>query len=121
VSDLPVTGRELAAAGVLAAAFIPQRFFRHTPTVCTFRLVTGRPCPTCGMTRSWSAAAHLDIGEAFREHPFGPPSLVAAALIAFAPPGVFDRPVFRSPLVIVPLGALWIGVWLARLMRAGKS
>lgn len=39
---------------------------------CPSVLMTGRPCPGCGLTTSWTALLHGDIGEAFRAHLFGP-------------------------------------------------
>ena len=36
---------------------------------CIFRLVTGIPCPGCGMTRAWLAALRLDFAAAFAYHP----------------------------------------------------
>ena len=36
---------------------------------CVFRLMTGIPCPGCGMTRAWLAALRLDFAAAFAYHP----------------------------------------------------
>ncbi|MFR7750789.1 MAG: DUF2752 domain-containing protein [Collinsella sp.] len=36
---------------------------------CVFRLMTGIPCPGCGMTRAWLAALRLDFATAFAYHP----------------------------------------------------
>jgi len=36
-----------------------------------FRNVTGRPCPGCGLTRSWVALARGDIAASFRFHRLG--------------------------------------------------
>ena len=36
---------------------------------CIFRLMTGIPCPGCGMTRAWLAALRLDYAAAFAYHP----------------------------------------------------
>ena len=47
----------LVALGVLAAArLLPSGFFSWT-TMCWFRRVTGRPCPSCGATRAFLALA----------------------------------------------------------------
>lgn len=36
---------------------------------CLILSVFGVPCPTCGMTRAWLAALHLDFKTAFAMHP----------------------------------------------------
>lgn len=40
--------------------------------VCPLRHLTGIPCPTCGMTRSFMAIVRGDWSQAFTEHLFGP-------------------------------------------------
>ena len=42
------------------------------PDLCAFHGMTGLPCPTCGITRSFSATAHGQLGQAFHYHAFGP-------------------------------------------------
>jgi hypothetical protein len=49
------------AIKVLPAALVPP---------CGFRLVTGHPCPTCGMTRMWFLLLSGQISDAFRMNPF---------------------------------------------------
>ena len=39
---------------------------------CPSMLVFDRPCPGCGLTTSWTATVHLQLGTAFRAHPLGP-------------------------------------------------
>lgn len=53
-----------AAAAVLAMS----RFFFHT--VCPTVMVTGFPCPACGLTRAFRALAAGHFAEAFSIHPF---------------------------------------------------
>jgi hypothetical protein len=42
------------------------------PGVCTFRRVTGQPCPGCGLTRSFVSIAHGDLGGAWFFNAAGP-------------------------------------------------
>ncbi|MFN7973801.1 MAG: DUF2752 domain-containing protein [Acidobacteriota bacterium] len=42
------------------------------PSSCGFRLATGLPCPSCGLTRSVCFSMHGDLRSAFRLHPMGP-------------------------------------------------
>lgn len=36
---------------------------------CPIRLLTGIPCPGCGLSRAWLSFLHLDVVQAFRYHP----------------------------------------------------
>ena len=63
---------------LFAARFIP---FDRLPVSCGFLRITGLPCPTCGMTRSVVATAHLDFPRAFAVNALGPALLGTAALI----------------------------------------
>ena len=38
---------------------------------CTFLYLTTVPCPFCGMTTSWTHAAHLDLAASLRTQPMG--------------------------------------------------
>ncbi|MFL5724720.1 MAG: DUF2752 domain-containing protein [Chloroflexota bacterium] len=86
------------------------------PTLCPFRLATGRPCPTCGMTRSWSAATRLDVRESLAWHPLGIPTVVGAVIFAtgFAPAGVDDSAARRWAFAAA---AMWIAIFAVRLVR----
>ena len=53
------------------------------PVLCAFRRATGRPCPGCGLTRSFMAMGGGDVSGAFLHHPFGP-LLFLGALLALA-------------------------------------
>jgi len=50
---------------------------------CGFRTATGIPCPSCGATRAFVAAAHLHPGKAFRVNPLAAASFFGLA--AYAP------------------------------------
>lgn len=39
---------------------------------CPSVLLFDRPCPGCGLTTSWTALIHGQIGTAFKAHPLGP-------------------------------------------------
>jgi Protein of unknown function (DUF2752) len=110
-----VTTRRLAAAGIGMALVLPRGRLDDLPILCPFRRMTGLPCPTCGLTRSWNAMAHFRPSAAFAEHPFGPLSFCAALLVALRGPHVVDRPELRDRRVVAALAALWLYAWLRRL------
>lgn len=47
---------------------------------CAFRVITGYPCPSCGMTRSVCYTTRGDLGQAMQMHPVGPLFAVAMGL-----------------------------------------
>ncbi len=53
----------------LVARFFP--FFKYNIPLCTFRRVTGIPCPTCGMTTSFVFLTHFQILDGFYASPLG--------------------------------------------------
>ena len=57
---------------------------RGPSAACAFKVVTGRPCPSCGGTRAARSLAHLEFGEALRWNP-----LVAACLMFAGPYGAW--------------------------------
>jgi len=63
--------RKLAALALFPLFLAAARFLplNRLPSTCVFYHVTGRPCPTCGITRSIIALTHLDFGSAIAFHP----------------------------------------------------
>ena len=111
--------RRLAAAAVVASAVLPPDLVRNGPSLCTFRAITGRPCPSCGLTRSWNAMGHGQLRAAARFHLLGPVTFVGALAIIAAG----DRRTVRAlqtprwrPLVGA-FTAAWIGAWFWQLTR----
>lgn len=88
---------------------------------CVFRLLTGIPCPGCGMTRAWLAALRLDFAAAFAYHP-----LFWAVPIAFVLAFVCDEaasPKARRGInvVLAVLCALVVAVWVVRLVNPADA
>ena len=116
--------RQAVLPMILLAAFVlplpgADGHLLGLPTLCVFRLLTGIPCPGCGLTRSCVCLAHGRLGESVAYHPLGP--LTFAVMIAL----VLRRlPLFRR-LVVSPgvasglaggAAALFLLVWAARLI-----
>jgi hypothetical protein len=62
---------------------------------CTFRVLFGRPCPTCGMTTSWAYLVRGNVVGAFRANAGG----VLLGILALA----------AAPWL---LGSAWRGSWI---------
>jgi hypothetical protein len=78
---------------------------------CPMRMVTGVPCPLCGMTTSVKAALGGDLHAAFAANPFGILAVMAAVVL-------LTRPAWRR--LQLPVGVLACGVvvsWLFELHR----
>ena len=110
----------LIAAGGLAFAAVAA--FTAVPLPpCPFRLLTGLPCPGCGMTRSLSAMLHGNLALSFRYHPLGP-VLFAGAVACLALPLLhpatvhrLQRALPRQEVVAATVVGLFLLVWLVRL------
>jgi hypothetical protein len=105
----------------------PRGFGTHTQlglAPCAFALVTGHPCPTCGMTTSFAWFARGRFDRSWRANPAG--SLLALTCVALVPwllaGAARGRPPgFRSldrPLVglVVATVALSLVSWTLRLI-----
>lgn len=71
----------------LVGSFFYNQGYKVPFLGCPFRHLTGIPCPTCGMTRSFMAIARGNLSEAVSQHLFGP-IVFAGLLIAVAHIGV---------------------------------
>jgi len=108
--------RLAVAFALIAAIVIPDGAVDHAPVLCPFRLMTGRPCPACGLTRSWIALMHGNLRESIAFHPLGPLTVMAAILVVLGVhqrfPGLIrlinTRPVLAGGAAIV------LAVWVVR-------
>ena len=81
---------------------------------CTIYYLTGRPCPSCGLTTSVSAILHGQFGLAWRANPMG--FVIVAAAVAVAINSLFallwGRSVrienTRFTLLMLALLSLWL-------------
>jgi hypothetical protein len=53
---------------IISAIFTPETLPKMS--VCSFRVMTGRPCPGCGLTRGFCCISHARFGEAIYYNPF---------------------------------------------------
>ncbi len=109
----------------------PRGFGTHTQLglwPCSFKAMTGRPCPTCGMTTSFAWFARADLAQAWRANPAG--SLLAPTLLALIPwlllasargnPWPFrelERPLVGLSVAVV---ALTLISWTVRMTLGGR-
>lgn len=78
------------------------------PGTCTFRKLTGVPCPGCGLTRSFISMGHGRIAEAWRYNPAG---LFFFAVVLFQIPYRFYQ-LARIRRGRVPHRFLWLDQWV---------
>ena len=109
----------------------PRGFGTHTQLglpPCAFKVATGRPCPTCGMTTSFAWLARGHLGNSWRANPAG--SFLVPICLALVPwlmvaavrgqPGPFAS--WETPLVglAVAIVALTVFFWTLRMTLGGR-
>lgn len=85
---------------------------------CGFMLTTGLPCPTCGMTTSFSLVMHGHLVQAFVAQPAG--EVLCFATIAGAVISIYITASGRAPLVNWErLGPIRLTVGIGLLLLTG--
>jgi Protein of unknown function (DUF2752) len=119
-----------AMLGLCSAPLIGSFFYRYGHRLsflkCPLRSLTGIPCPTCGMTRSFVAIVQGNLDAAISYHLFGP----AFFLLFLA--GVlsllrelktnrdqisFYRSYLAKPSVYFSIGTLYLSYYAVRIAR----
>ncbi len=88
---------------------------------CQFLKSTGNACPTCGMSRSFYAIAHLDFAEAFNYHFLGPflYLFLLIVLIKFSLEVIIKKEIkiLLNPIIpkllIIFFAVLWMSLWIS--------
>jgi len=101
-------GALFGALGLLAAGAVWLLRLDRLPYVfCTFKLITGLPCPTCGSTRTFGRLVALDLHGALSMNPLA--TLAVLVLVVWA---LWDAALLPSrralrvelhPALVVPL------------------
>lgn len=102
------------------------------PATCSFRLATGLPCASCGLTRSVVLLLHGRILDSWAQHPFGVPTL--ALILLALPPRVagvlgrrprwasrWDRAWGWSAAATLLLMLVWWGARMVSVLRGAGS
>ncbi|MGH9196425.1 MAG: DUF2752 domain-containing protein, partial [Acidimicrobiia bacterium] len=80
--DIQAPVQILGLGGLLAAGGLLAYTSVRLPLICPLRLITGVPCPFCGMTTGTVALMRGDLGAAVAANPFSP-AVVLGALGGF--------------------------------------
>ena len=118
---LQVFGAATLAASLLLP--LPVRgLICGVPNICPFHLLTGYPCPVCGITRSFVYFAHGKFSDSFAYHPLGP--LLFVALLIYTLTTGFNLRIFTASQTLIHrvekstllvLAAIMILVWVFRI------
>jgi len=95
------------------------------PDTCSFKNLTGIPCPGCGLTRSIVAAAHGDVKQSFQHHRLGLLTLLYVLLQFFYRIGAIAAPAYTVRIFgpekylnlgVIILAALFLLNWIFLLL-----
>jgi len=90
----------VSLAGMFAASLwpadvsaMPETFSvpHDEDSICMLRRMTGMPCPTCGVTRSFRALGQGALAAAVRFHPLGPVYFAMLAVVMVRSAGIAVR------------------------------
>lgn len=116
----------ISLVGLIIARLWPVPSVDGGDPSCIMRLLTGLPCPGCGMTRSWVHLAHGDVVTAFEYNFFGPLAMAAAAgLVVYTVVALVRRqPTERlfdqlNPKILMVLMGLWLSYSVVRMVSLG--
>ncbi len=113
-TTIAVRLRELRYAGIAMLGFAAAwpLFPDGVGFPCPLRTITGIPCPFCGLTRSVTATARLDLPAAFDFNPAGI-AVVAVALLLLVVWSVrrVHIPLWTIPTVFVVLWAYQVAFY----------
>jgi len=131
-----VRGGLLAVAGVIAGIFAiafwlnpydaegnPRRMATHTQLgmpPCNFVLLTGKPCPACGMTTSFSLLVRGDVSASMRANWAGTllAGLWALTMVWAIAGGIVGRPLFiphgKGELILTVVVGIVLAMMLVR-------
>lgn len=120
VAAADLTAGALAAGTLAVAGLGAATGFRATdgPVLCPFRLLTGYPCPLCGITRSVAALGAGDLGASLALHPLGVVVVPAAVLVLALVVVAVRRgsPLVWRQSVLFAAIAVFVGAWVLRLL-----
>ena len=109
------------ALSCIGALFIAWLALYLLDIGCVFRLMTGIPCPGCGMTRAWLAALRLDFAAAIAYHPLFWVVPIAFAL-AFVRDGAASNKLKRCIDIAIAVLCVLVGaVWIVRLINPADA
>jgi len=82
---------------------------------CAFNAATGKLCPSCGLTTSFTAMAHLDVQSATRAHALGPVlfGLMAVFSVYFLSKFLFAYRVVLPYRTVLTVNFTALGLYLA--------
>lgn len=116
----------VSLVGLVIARLWPLSSVDSGAPTCLLRILTGLPCPGCGMTRAWVHVAHGDLLTAFEYNLFGPIGMaVAVGIVAYVGVSlVRRRPPERilslvDPRVLLGLIAVWLAYSAVRMVSLG--
>ena len=108
IKDKNVKNTFIALASVGAISFSSS--FLNVRSICIIHIVTGIPCPACGMGRAYGRLFNLDLAGAFMYHPL-------FFSVPFIPLLMYKKIPEKTSLILnISFLILFIAVWIIRMI-----
>jgi hypothetical protein len=113
-----------AGIALAVSIFVPASLL-PAATFCPFRILTGLPCPGCGLTHAFCSISHGQFKMAWQANPFGF-LFYALALVCLAWPWLRTRfpaielAVSRTRAVVWAPALLMAGMWVYDVARIAR-
>lgn len=103
---------------VIFGIFYGYVFLTNSGTKCYIKKMTGIPCPTCGMTRSYLHLFRGEFHEAFYDHPLfiAVPFIIIAVLLSYF---FYKNVKIRKAtnIFLIAMVVLFVGVYIYRMTQ----
>lgn len=107
--------RDISVFAFILLVYFVLLGFVNIKTRCIFKMVTGIPCPSCGMTRSYISLLHGNIYKAFFYHPLFLIPIILFIMYILKEFSSIIKKIYSSKYLWIIITILFIIVYIIRM------